>query len=238
MRHLVALALALVTLVAQPRAVRAQDVDTGLLVPEERRSRWAFGIHGVGGNPIGDFARNVDDVFGGQLDVRYALDPWGLLSLRGDLAMGGHGMRQAGGGGLFGWQARATTRNVAGQALVGLELAIPAGPVRPYANAGIGTGWFATQTTFDDRWARRGRNDFTRTHLDDWVAVRTAGGGVRVPIGRGMMLDVAARRAWSGVATYATPADVRTGTTGGIVVSPRRSRTDQWLFSAGLSFGR
>ena len=227
-----------------PVALAAQDdLPPPDIAAVPTAPRWAIGMHGLVGAPIGDFARNVETTWGGGVDARWFLDRRGIVALRGDLALAGYGSRRGSVSLGFLGGGRATTRNTVAQGTIGLELAVPAGALRPYATAGIGLGVFSTQTSLDDDWRFQDAADRTRTQLEDGVMVRTLGGGLRARVsdapGSRLLLDLGVRRAWSGPTTYATPADVRFGGGGtGVTVASRRTRTDQWLFTLGFTFTR
>ncbi|HZF68374.1 MAG TPA: hypothetical protein VEZ47_10080, partial [Gemmatirosa sp.] len=104
--------------------------------------RWAFGVALDVARPVGDFRRHVDDAWGGAGHLAYRLDRAGVLALRADagrLAYGGTRSRVAfasAGGAQLAVELRAA--NDVWWAGVGPQLAVPVGPVRPYALAQAG----------------------------------------------------------------------------------------------------
>jgi hypothetical protein len=242
MRHLVPVLAALLSL---PAALAAQGWPVYDLPPgADRRppSRWSFGVHALNGQPVGDFGRAVNTSWGGAADVRWHVAGAGFLSLRADAGLAGYGRRRTWNTvGLFG-EEDVTTQNSYGFLLVGAELAQPDGPIRPYLHASAGGAYFATVTNGarDDGFMRR-RRDVSRTHVSDLVPTTALGGGIRFELARGRsgaaMLDVGARRWFTGPATYATREDV-TGPALTPTVRTRRGPVEQWLFSVGISVSR
>ena len=230
--------LALSALAFAPLLLGAQ---TGVEDAAPRPPRASIGFRGVSAQPVGAFGDAINVGWGGGLDGRVHLDRAGAVSLRADVDYVGYGNRRQpvslfpAAGSLI--RGRLRTTNTFVTLLVGGELAQPDGPLRPYVHGGIGATYFRTGSSLggSDRFEDEG---FATTNVDDWARTAVAGGGLRIPIGRGRrtltLLDLGARRAWIGPTTYATPDDIVQGPAGPDVV-PRRSRTDHWLITAGFA---
>jgi hypothetical protein len=130
------------------------------------------------------------------------------------------------------------TSNTISTAMIGAEVALPWGVVRPYVNAMIGANLFQTATVLRPP-AGVPQNAQSTTNTDDWIASRAVGGGVRIPLARNRTgltaLDVGVRRWFNGPTRYATPADLVAGPAGPSLRT-RESRTDAWAFSVGFAF--
>lgn len=243
------LALLLGSAFLVPAVAAAQDDDPLPDDPPPARrgfpSRLAFGFAGLNGQPVGDFGRAVNTTWGGQADARWFVDHARFLAVRADVVLAGYGRTRSNASlGFFG-SGRVTTHNTTGAVQLGLEVAQPTGPIRPYVNATTGGTFHTTATSlddWDDDWDDSAI-EHRRTLTDDWVRSSAIGGGLRFALARqygtGVTLDLGARRWFTGPVTYATREDVTTiGGNGPRVIGTRRSPTDQWTFTVGLSFSR
>jgi hypothetical protein len=116
------------------------------------------------GMPVGEFRDYVRQGFGLGGHVVYALDPAGVVAVRADLGFLNYGneTRRVCLSATVGCRITVdlTTNNNIFGGSAGLQLQAPRGPVRPYANAGIGFSYFGTESSVRGT----GNNqDFART---------------------------------------------------------------------------
>ncbi|HYW49381.1 MAG TPA: hypothetical protein VE861_02180 [Gemmatimonadaceae bacterium] len=186
--------------------------------------------------PVGEFERYVKNGWGVGGDFRWFPADQQVVSLRADATYVNYGRRTT--RECFGTGCRITidinTSNNIFSGLVGPELQVPVGPIRPYVNALAGMTVLWTQSSADG--ADDGDDTFRTTNLRDNVFTSALGGGVRIPLGGTAKLDLNARRNFSGRARYLTRDSFGDGT----VTSPtvRESEVEMWTFSIGLAIGR
>ena len=176
-----------------------------------------------------------------ELGGRYELDPDGLLSLRGSLGFINYGHERL----LFCsvYSCRVgidlDTQNNIVFFGVGPELAIQMGPLRPYARAALGIGYFVTTSglsgdgEFDPTFART-------DNFDDLVLQRRLGAGLGLRLSNGrrpVWLDLGVDYHHNGMATYLREGDIVDQPDGSIVISPRRSEANLMTFRVGVSIG-
>jgi opacity protein-like surface antigen len=199
--------------------------------------RWASGVALDVARPVGDLRRHVADGWGVAGHVAYGLDRAGVLSMRADAGRLAYGRTRSRVAVASDAGARATieleTSNDVWWFGVGPQLAVPAGPLRPYAGAQVGAVLFRTTAT------RRAEDD--RTVLargvaqDDAALAWAAGGGVLVPLGRRAALDVGARYRRAGQVAYVPDDGVRTGDGGEHALELVRGPAALWAYRAGLT---
>ena len=127
-----------------------------------------------------------------------------------------------------------TTSNKIISGLVGPELQVPSGPIRPYVNAMAGWTVFWTSSSADG--LNGGPDVFQTTNQVDNLFTSAVGGGVRIPIGPRISIDLNARRHDNGRARYLTRDSFGDGTNRSPLV--RESDVNMWTYGIGLSFGR
>ncbi len=193
------------------------------------------GIRLTVAQPIGEFKNYVNSGFGIAGDFRWFPADQHVVSLRADagfLIYGRQTTREC-----FGSSCRIqvdiTTSNNIFSGLVGPELQVPSGPIRPYVNAMAGWTVFWTQSSADGQ--DGGEDVFPTTNLKDNLFTSAIGGGVRIPMGDKVSLDFNARRNFNGRARYLTRDSFGDGTLTTPLV--RESQVNMWTYSIGVSFG-
>ncbi len=206
-----------------------------------RAPRGYFDIALVGAEPTGDFGLIVDEGWGVELGGRYELDPAGLLSLRGSLGFINYGNERIQYCSVYSCRVGIdleTQNNIAFFG-IGPELAIRMGPVRPYARAAVGIGYFVTTSGLSGD--RDYDHTFARTdNFDDVVFQRRLGTGLGIRLSNGrrpVWLDLGADYHDNGMATYLREGDIVDQPDGGIVIYPNRSEANLVTFRVGVSIG-
>ena len=193
------------------------------------------GVRGVFAQPIGEFNRYVNNGWGIGADLRWFPGVQRALSLRTDVTFITYGRkttRECLGSGCR-IQIDINTSNNIFSGLVGPELQVPSGPIRPYVNAMAGWTSFWTQSSADG--ANDDENLFRTTNLRDNILTKAVGGGVRIPFAHMAMVDVNARRNVNGRARYLTRDSFGNGTLTTPIV--RESAVNMWTYSIGVAFG-
>lgn len=228
-----ALMACLLTMLAPVAAVEAQTAGA---------PRGYFDVTLVGAQPTGDFGMNVDEGWGLELGGRYELDPNGLLSVRGSLGFINYGNETLQFCSVYSCRVGVdlnTSNNILFVG-VGPELAVRMGPLRPYARAALGVGYFVTTSGLSgsDDWF-----DHTYAHTDNYDDVvfqkrLGAGLGLRLSNGpRPVWLDLGADYHRNGMASYLIEGDIVDEPDGSIIIYPQRSEANLWSFRVGVSVG-
>jgi hypothetical protein len=127
------------------------------------------------------------------------------------------------------------TDNQIGFGAIGLQLQIPDGWFRPYANAAVAATYFWTESSISG--ADNSESILQTTNLDDWSHAWIFGGGVLIPFGRSIgALNLGARYHYGARATYLRKGDITDNPDGTINLNPRSSKTDLVLWQLGVSF--
>ena len=190
------------------------------------------GIDLLFGVPQGEFHQFVQSVggFGGFLTV--PVDRRGTLGIRIDGSVLFHGGDCYAGCSL-------ETSSYIGSLRLGPQLTLGRGPVRLYGLATAGFSYFATDVR--DHYDC-GCYDYvdggTSTLLDDFTGSWEAGGGMQVFLGRHerVAIDLSARYAYNGRATYLNNASVAQQPDGSFVLAPIRTSANLILYHLGVSF--
>ena len=227
-----ALTAGLVTILSVVGGAEAQTSDG---------PRGSFDLAFVGAQPKGDFGLIVDQGWGVELGGRYELDHDGLLSLRGSLGFINYGHERLRFCSVYSCRVGIDldTQNNIVFFGVGPELAIQMGPLRPYARAALGIGYFVTTSglsgdgEFDHTFART-------DNFDDFVLQRRLGTGLGLRLSNGrrpVWLDLGVDYHHNGMATYLREGDIVDRPDGSIIISPRRSEANLMTFRLGVSIG-
>jgi len=200
-------------------------------------SRFSFGGDLALSQPKGEFANNVPNGYGFDLTGMFRLDPQGYFNLRADLGgvRYGHERERIG----FPVSGRIAvdlnTDNQIGFGAFGVQLQIPDGWFRPYANAAVAATYFWTESSISG--ADNSESVLSTTNLDDWSHAWIFGGGVMIPFGRSIgALNLGARYHYGASATYLRKGDITDNPDGTINLNPRNSKTDLVLWQLGVSF--
>ncbi len=194
------------------------------------------GVRVINAQPIGEFKNYVNNGWGFGGDFRWFPGGQQVVSLRSDAALliyGRQTTREC-----FGTGCRITiditTSNNIFSGLVGPELQVPGGPIRPYVNALAGWTVFWTSSTADGQ--SGGPDVFQTTNQYDNLFTSAVSGGVRIPVAPRVSIDLNARRHYNGRARYLTRDSFGDGTNTLPLV--RDSDVNMWTYSIGMSFGR
>ena len=193
------------------------------------------------GEPSGEFADFVSSAFGAGFSGRVALDPGGVLSLRGDfgfLIYGHESKRVCIDGVGCRVQARLETSNNIFYGSLGPELAFPLGWARPYANASLGFGYFNTSSNLRSTWG--GDAILSTENFGDGTFAWGLGGGLEVPLSRGrtpVALDMGVRYHRNGIMEYLRKGDIVDHPDGSITLFPIRSEANFLSYRLGVSIG-
>jgi hypothetical protein len=200
-------------------------------------SRFSFGGDLALSQPKGEFANNVPNGYGFDLTGMFRLDPQGYFNLRADLGgvRYGHQRERIG----FPVSGRVAvdlnTDNQIGFGAFGVQLQIPDGWFRPYANAAVAATYFWTESSISG--ADNSESFLQTTNLDDWSHAWVFGGGVMIPFGKSIgALNLGARYHYGASATYLKEGDITDNPDGSINLNPRNSKTDLVLWQLGVSF--
>jgi len=200
-------------------------------------SRFSFGGDLALSQPKGEFANNVPNGYGFDLTGMFRLDPQGYFNLRADLGgvRYGHERDRIG----FPVSGRVAvdlnTDNQIGFGAFGVQLQIPDGWFRPYANAAVAATYFWTESSISG--ADNSESFLQTTNLDDWSHAWVFGGGLMIPFGRSIgALNLGARYHYGASATYLKEGDITDNPDGSINLNPRNSKTDLVLWQLGVSF--
>ncbi|MGH7504385.1 MAG: outer membrane beta-barrel protein [Longimicrobiales bacterium] len=210
--------------------------------PQVGPSRFHLGGGFIIAQPVGEFADGIDVGFGFGGHGLYDLDPAGAVSLRADAGfiIYGSETQRVCLSTTVGCRIEVdlTTTNNIGYLHVGPQLMLPYGPVRPYVNAGIGIGYFGTQssvegTSTDDDFA-------STTNFDDATFAWAAGGGFYIPLSirnTSISIDLGARYNGNGNVQYLREGDIQDNPDGSISFTPRDSEANLITYSIGVSIG-
>jgi opacity protein-like surface antigen len=120
----------------------------------------------------------------------------------------------------------------------GPQLMVPTGPVRPYANAGIGFSYFATTSKVEG--SQNSEPFASSTNFDDITLAWAGGGGVLIPLSRGrtpVLLDIGGRYNGNGQVEYLKRGDIQDNPDGTIGFTPTRSQANLVTIQIGISVG-
>jgi opacity protein-like surface antigen len=199
---------------------------------------WEAGGHLVYVEPRADFAAVVDRAFGIQGFGVLHLDPAGFIGLRidgGYINYGNETVRVP----LSNTVRRVlvdveTTNNIAIVDL-GIEIAAPAGPVRPHLFGSVGIGYFFTETsvsgsnTSDEPFA-------SSLNFDDTTNGATIGGGLRFPIAGQVAIDLGAEYRRYRNARYLAEGDIIEESDGSVTLRVNESDAELLVYRLGVSF--
>ncbi len=241
------LLLTLPSLIEAQRGRRGRTRPTPARNAEEPRKnavdRHGFGVGFNYGQPTGEFKDFVNRGFGADGFYRYAIDRYGIVSLRvgGQFLIYGHETRRLPLSSTIGNLVRVdvTTSNNIVNFGGGLELAIPTPAVRPYVFGQLGSGYFFTQTSVG---GSSDGYDFARTtNYRDWVFARQVGAGMQVPLSRSrrgiaVLLDLGATYTFNGEARYLREGSIEEVGPGQFQFNPVLSEANLVTWRLGISF--
>ena len=225
-------------LATAPSVASAQIGDLANMTP--RHPRFDAGIGLEFAQPVGQFRQNVSQGFGGGGHFVFGLDPQGILGIRVDAGFINYGNEDRYvpvSGTIRLITLNESTSNNIFVASIGPQLAVRSGPIRPYVNAGVGIGYFYTETSLKDY---DGNELASNTNFSDNSLMYSLGGGVGIPLavrGTQLSLDLGARYEDIGRTRYLTRNDLRDDPTSpyGVLITPHESEARYVAYHAGVS---
>lgn len=232
MRTLLLVPLTALTLASLAQAQTPDRQPPGRVVGE-------MGLRGHHARPVGEFADFIDHGWGGSLSFTFKVTE--LLGLRGDLGFVNYG-REEQDACLVSIGCRIaldlTTSNDIVFAGIGPELRVPLGPLRPYAFANAGIGYFLTTSRIS---GDADSHDFANTtNFDDLTFAWSAGGGLLIPVSSGKVpiaIDIGTQYHNNDVVRYLREGDIIDLPDGNISFQPIHSRANFLTYRVGLSLG-
>ncbi len=204
-----------------------------------RPSEWLGGGGLLIGVPLGDFADATDEGFGvaGSAVFTPGGGPFGIRLQAGGVVYGSRSFATPvpGTGGLV--TQELTTDNWLLNAGLGPQVMLRSGPVRPYAYALAGVGYFATDTSlgngYDDDYG-----SYSTTNFDDTTFAWSAGVGLLIPVSRSLSIDVGVQYVGNGTVRYLAEGDLQpsSGNTSPLIV-PRKTEANLVTITVGVTFG-
>lgn len=197
-------------------------------------------LDGVYARPVGEFHQHVKRGVGVDLAVVWPPRFGGPLALRGDVGFIVYGSetREVCFSSTVGCRVQLdlTTTNSVAFFHVGPQVMVPAGPVRPYAHAGIGLSVFSTASEVV------GTDDSepfaSSTNHSDFTFSWTGGAGLLVPLSRAMdppMLDLGVRYIGNGEVEYLKGGDIHDNPDGPPTITPTRSEANLLSVRIGIT---
>lgn len=190
--------------------------------------------------PKGEFATQLDtEGFGANVGGLFRLDREGILSIRADVG----GMRYGSETfhvpylpmtGRVSLDVETTNNSFWGS--IGPQITVPAGPIQPYVNAGV--GFVDLVTTTSVRGSDSEYEYASTNNSDDVTSAWIFGGGLYVPLGRrsDWKLHAGARYFYGGEATYLREGDIQDNPDGSVTLFPRTSKTHQVTWQLGVAY--
>jgi opacity protein-like surface antigen len=204
--------------------------------PPPRPSEWLAGGGFLLGIPLGEFADATDTSYGlvGHVVFTPGGGSFGVRLQAGGLVYGSRSVETTvpGTGGLV--TEDLTVDNSLVNAGLGPQVMARSGPVRPYAYALAGLGYFTTSTTLGGYHPTYGT-----TNYDDTTFAWAAGAGLLVPVSRSVSLDLSVQYVANGTVRYLAEGDLAP-TPGGNppAVVPRKTDANLVTVTLGVVFGQ
>jgi hypothetical protein len=232
---------ALVSAVALSSTGAQNSGTSGEHIPNEFERRSSGSIAFTQSRPLGDLQQNIGFGYGVDGAYQFRLDQSGALSLRADLGFLGYGqesfqtpLSETIGGRI---QVNVRTTNYLLPMSIGPQLTWPKGSVRPYANVGVGSQFFFTESSVD------GTNDdniASTTNYSDWTSTWIAGGGLYLPVYEKttkVLIDLGVQYVAGGRARYLRPGSIQDLPNAQIAITPLESDTHLLLVRLGVRIG-
>jgi len=218
-------------------------VQPAVRTPSELEQRSAGSIAFVQSRPTGAFRQNIGFGYGGTGTYLLRLDRVGAFSLRADGGILGYGyesfhapLSPTVGGRI---QVKVSTTNYIVPLSIGPQISWPTGPIRPYANAGIATQIFFTQSGVE---GTDDSGDFANTtNQSDATMSWVFGGGVYMPVYNDkttVAIDLGVQYFTGGHAQYLRPGSITDLPNAQISINPFESDTHMMLMRIGVRIGR
>ena len=206
--------------------------------PQRASSEWLGGGGLLIGVPLGDFADATDEGFGvvGNVVFSPGGGPFGIRFQTGGVIYGSRDIPTTvpGTGGLI--TEDLSIDNWLLNVGLGPQVMARSGPVRPYAYALAGFGYFATETSLGNGYDYYG--DYSTTNYDDWTFAWSAGAGLLLPVSRSLAIDVGVQYVGNGTVRYLAEGDLLPSPGGAPpVVVPRQTQANLLTITVAVSFG-
>lgn len=192
--------------------------------------------------PVGALGRNIGNGYGLEAALVLPLDRAGVLSFRADIGVSEYGNKsrrsafsESVGGRV---QVNVRTVNTIIPGSIGLQLAAPGGPIRPYVHTGVGAQLFYTESSVAP--TSGGTLLASTVNQSDIAMAWSVGAGFLVPFRAGavrVLLDLGARYSQGGRAEYMAPGGIVDLPDGQIAVSPMESTTNVVVVRLGARIG-
>jgi hypothetical protein len=209
-------------------------------VGSRHRGGWSFDVGAQMARPVGEFRTNVDRAWGGGLAARYRFGWFPSLALRGDLGFLNYGnerKRVPLSSTLNRVVVEQNTTNNIAMMTFGPEVAVQAGPLRPYAYGFGGWSYFYTESSANDSDGHY--QVASSVNFSDAGGAAGYGGGLRIPFRTRqaeVSIDAGARFTRNWTRSYLRPGDITDQPDGSLIISERRTNADFWQFHLGASF--
>jgi hypothetical protein len=202
--------------------------------PPQIPSRFVVGGDLAISQPKGEFASNVPTGYGFDLNGLFKLDPKGWFGIRADAGGVRYGHEHIPLGFFSGIELDLNTDNRIEFGALGLQLQIPDGWFRPYANASYAGVHFTTESCVSNPDGLV--QDQCHSNHGDWAGAGVFGGGVKIPFGTFGALNFGARYHYGAKATYLRKGDIVDNPDGSVTLNVRSSKTDLVLWQIGFSY--
>lgn len=217
---------------ASAEVTSAQVVLNSTQIP----SRFTVGADFAIFQPKGEFAGNVPTGYGFDVNGLFKLDQKGWFGILGDVGgvRYGHEHSNLGFFGPLGLELDLNTDNRIEFGSLGIQLQIPDGWFRPYANASYAGVHFTTESCVsnpDDL-----VQEVCNSNHGDWAGAGVFGGGLKIPVGRFAAVNLGARYHYGAKATYLRKGDIIDNPDGTVTLNVRSSKTDLVLWQIGFSY--
>ena len=201
-------------------------------------SEWMGGGGLLVGIPLGEFADATDEGLGvaGNVVFTPGGGSFGIRFQTGGVIYGSREIHAPvpGTGGLI--TEDLSTDNWLLSVGAGPQFMARFGPVRPYAYALAGFGYFATETSFGNGYDYYG--DSSTTNYDDWTFAWSAGAGLLIPVSRSLAIDVGVQYVGNGTVRYLAEGDLLPSPGGAPpVIIPRPTEANLLTITIGITFG-
>ncbi len=199
---------------------------------------WEAGGHLVYAEPRADFAAVIDQGFGIQGFGVLLLDPSGFIGLRldgGFLNYGNETVRVPLSSTVRRILVDVNTSNNIAMLDIGLQVAAPDGPVRPYLYGSVGIGYFFTESSV--KGSNTSDEPFANTrNFDDTTTGAALGGGLRVPVWQTLSVDFGVEYRRYRNARYLTEGDIIEESDGSVTLRVHESDADLVVYRLGVVF--
>jgi len=236
-RRILVLAAAM-ALAAAPARAQILDLAQG----NRALSRLSFNAGLAIAQPIGAFGEHVDGGVGLGAGLHYAVDSKRIFSIRGDIGfvVYGNESQHIPIPGIPRVRVDVNTTNNIFVYTLGPQLAVPSGPVRPYAHGFIGGSYFSTSSSLNGTSDYDAGNYFNTEQLGDGVFSVGGEGGILFPLNvrsTPVAIDVGARYVSNGVTRYLTKGDIIDNPDGTLSLLTRETETKFWVYRIGVKVG-